>query len=221
MVAPLNTCATIEQRGVVRFLWEKVMVAKEIHKEMLPTCGKHCLSHQTVHNWVQKSSEGRTSIEDERRVGRPVEMPRRQRILRRRFPRTCKTAGKVFKCVWRLCWKINVVCMSLSSFVSFQSRFVTYLLKFPRKIKSRHRTQLAALSDNLLSEPICGISHKFRRRALSHTTLWLQGAATGCSNWITIPDSHNTHPLFQHLLIYPTVNTLLHSRMCEITFNVY
>jgi hypothetical protein len=37
MAAPLNTCTTTEQRGVVRFLWAKNMdAAKEIHKEMLP-----------------------------------------------------------------------------------------------------------------------------------------------------------------------------------------
>ena len=46
------------------------MEAKDIHKEMLPMYGEHCLSRQAVHNWVQKFSEGRTSIEDERRVGR-------------------------------------------------------------------------------------------------------------------------------------------------------
>ena len=54
------------------------------------------------------------------------------RILRRRFPGTCETVGQVFKFVWRLRWKINFVCMSLSPFVSLQSRFVTYLLTFPR-----------------------------------------------------------------------------------------
>jgi hypothetical protein len=37
MAAPLNTCITIEQRGVVRFLWAKNMDAtKDIHKEMMP-----------------------------------------------------------------------------------------------------------------------------------------------------------------------------------------
>jgi hypothetical protein len=38
MAAPLNTCTTIEQRGVVRFyLWaENMDAAKDIHKEMLP-----------------------------------------------------------------------------------------------------------------------------------------------------------------------------------------
>ena len=54
------------------------------------------------------------------------------RILRHRFPGASETVGQVFKFVWRLHWKINVVCMSLSPFVSFKSRFVTYLLNFPR-----------------------------------------------------------------------------------------
>ena len=40
------------------------MEAKDIHKEMLPMYGEHCQSRQVVHNWVQKFSEGRTSIED-------------------------------------------------------------------------------------------------------------------------------------------------------------
>jgi hypothetical protein len=36
MEALLNTCTTIEQRGVVRSLWAKNMAAaKDIHKEML------------------------------------------------------------------------------------------------------------------------------------------------------------------------------------------
>ena len=111
---------------------------------MLPMYGEHCLSRQAVHNWEQKFSEGRTSIEDEHRVGRLVEIAtptcsasktsseqtETTRILHRRFPGTCETVGQVFKFVWRLRWKINVVCMSLSSFVSFQSRFVTCLLTF-------------------------------------------------------------------------------------------
>ena len=50
------------------------MEAKDIHKEMVPMYGEHCLSRQAVHNSVQKFSEGRTSIEDEHRAGRPVEM---------------------------------------------------------------------------------------------------------------------------------------------------
>jgi hypothetical protein len=71
MAAPLNTCTTIDQRGVVRFLWAKGMAAKDRHKEMLPMYDEHCLSHQAVHKWVQKFSEGQTSIEDEHRVSWP------------------------------------------------------------------------------------------------------------------------------------------------------
>ena len=48
------------------------MATKDIHKEMLSMYGEHCMSHQAVHNWVQKFSEGRKTIEDEHRVGRPV-----------------------------------------------------------------------------------------------------------------------------------------------------
>ena len=73
MAAPLNTCTTIEQNGVVRFLWAKGMAAKDIHKEMLPKYSEHCLPRQAVHNWVQMFSEGRTSIEDEHPVRLPVQ----------------------------------------------------------------------------------------------------------------------------------------------------
>jgi hypothetical protein len=66
MAAPLmSTCTKIEQRDVVRFFFLFNMEAKDIHKEMLPMYGEHCLSRQAVHNWVQKFSERRTSIEDE------------------------------------------------------------------------------------------------------------------------------------------------------------
>ena len=56
------------------------------------------------------------------------------RILRHRFPGASETVGQVFKFVRRLHWKINAVCMSLSPLVSFISRFVPYLLNFPRNI---------------------------------------------------------------------------------------
>ena len=64
MAAPPSTCPKIEQRGIVHFLWAKNMEAKDINKEMLPMYGEHCLSRQAVHNWVQKFSEGWTSVED-------------------------------------------------------------------------------------------------------------------------------------------------------------
>ena len=50
------------------------MAAKDIHKEMLPVYGEHCLPCQAVHSWVQKFLEGQTVIEDEHRVGQLVEI---------------------------------------------------------------------------------------------------------------------------------------------------
>jgi hypothetical protein len=53
MAAPLNTCTTIEQRGV-RFLLAKNIEAKDIHKEMLPIwaaflCGYPSLPYLFAH----------------------------------------------------------------------------------------------------------------------------------------------------------------------------
>jgi len=82
------------------------MEGNDIHKEMLPMYGEHYLPYQAVHNWVQKFSGGRTSIEDEHRTGRPVEiytpetLQRVEDIIR---AGTCEAVGQVFKFVWRLC----------------------------------------------------------------------------------------------------------------------
>ena len=58
------------------------MEAKDIHKEMLSMYGEQCLSRHTVHNWVQKFSEWRTSVEDERRAVRPVEIATPETVQR-------------------------------------------------------------------------------------------------------------------------------------------
>jgi len=53
--------------------------------------GEHFLSRQAIHNWVQKLSEGRTSIEDEHRAGRPVEIATPETF--RRKPKEFYAAG--------------------------------------------------------------------------------------------------------------------------------
>jgi len=127
MAALLNTCTTIEQRGVVCFLWAKNYGSKGYPQRNAahvrwtwPVTSsnplKQDLSRGTLSwRWYGWKSSAR------------VVPTATKRILRRRFPGTCETVGQVLKFVWRLCWKINVVCMSLSPFDSFQSRFVTYL----------------------------------------------------------------------------------------------
>jgi hypothetical protein len=49
MAAPLNTCTTIEQRGVGRILWAKNMEAKDIHKEMLPIWAAFLCDYPLLH----------------------------------------------------------------------------------------------------------------------------------------------------------------------------
>jgi hypothetical protein len=57
MAAPLNKCTTIEERGVVRFLWEKNMdAAKDIDKEMLPVwpSGRPDHEHSTTITTIRR-----------------------------------------------------------------------------------------------------------------------------------------------------------------------
>ena len=98
----------MEQRGGVRFLWAKNMEAKDIHKEMLPMYREHCLSRQAVHNWVQKFSEGRTSIEDGHRAGRPVEIATPETLQSvEDIIRACREEGHRRRCsnrYWLCTW---------------------------------------------------------------------------------------------------------------------
>jgi hypothetical protein len=55
----LEVCTTEEQRCVVRFLWAKGLNAMDIRKQMFPVYGGKCSSHNAVHNWVKKFSQGR------------------------------------------------------------------------------------------------------------------------------------------------------------------
>jgi hypothetical protein len=48
--------------------------AKDIRKEMFPVYGGKCLSCKAIHNWVEKSCEGRSKVADDARAGRPVEI---------------------------------------------------------------------------------------------------------------------------------------------------
>jgi hypothetical protein len=73
MAARLNTCSTLEQHGVVRFLWAKDMAAKDIHKEMLPMYSKHCLSLQALPLvWLSETTSSGECLPDDDAVERSV-----------------------------------------------------------------------------------------------------------------------------------------------------
>jgi hypothetical protein len=56
MATVLKKYTTEQQCSVVRFLWAKGLIAKDIHKVMFPVYGGKCLSHKAVHNWVANIS---------------------------------------------------------------------------------------------------------------------------------------------------------------------
>jgi predicted DCC family thiol-disulfide oxidoreductase YuxK len=49
----------------MRFLWQKLLNAKDIHKEIFAVYDGKCLSCKAVHNWVEKSSQGRSKVADD------------------------------------------------------------------------------------------------------------------------------------------------------------
>jgi transposase len=53
-------------------LWAEGSNAKDIHKEMIPVYGGKCLSCKTIHNWVDKFSQGGSKVTDDDLPGRPV-----------------------------------------------------------------------------------------------------------------------------------------------------
>jgi hypothetical protein len=63
--------------------------------EMFPVYGGKCLSRKAVHNWVEKSSEGRSKVADDARPGAEVAQTTARRLLCCGFRRNCKAMGHV------------------------------------------------------------------------------------------------------------------------------
>ena len=58
-----------EQRGVIRFLVAKGAGTRGIHCCMSAVYGEHCMSLTSVHEWQKRFHEGRTSLQDDFRLG--------------------------------------------------------------------------------------------------------------------------------------------------------
>ena len=66
MDSPLQDC-TIEERGIVQFLWAEGVKPVEIHRRMLAQYGQSTMSQRNVYEWVERFKSG----PDEGRSGRP------------------------------------------------------------------------------------------------------------------------------------------------------
>ena len=63
----------VEYRSVIRYLYLKGKLGKEIHGELADVYGSSAPSYAQIKFWVGEFKRGRTSLEDEVRSGRPVD----------------------------------------------------------------------------------------------------------------------------------------------------
>jgi len=64
----------MEYRAVIRYLHLKGKTGKHIHAELVDVYGSSAPSFAQIKFWVGEFKRGRTSLEDEARSGRPVDV---------------------------------------------------------------------------------------------------------------------------------------------------
>jgi len=72
MVAKLINCTKEEQRSVIHFLWAEGVLGAQIHLCMCAQYGDKVLSHRIVYERIEMFENGRTSVRDAERSGRPA-----------------------------------------------------------------------------------------------------------------------------------------------------
>jgi len=71
MLASLSVCTREEQRSVIRLLWAEGVKGAEIHARLCTQYGKNALPRRSVYGWIEMFENGRTSVIDAERSGRP------------------------------------------------------------------------------------------------------------------------------------------------------
>ena len=71
MFKKIETPAACEMRSVIRFLNAKNMKPAEIHRQLCDVYGEHAMSSSIVRRWVRLFNEGRETVHDDPRSGRP------------------------------------------------------------------------------------------------------------------------------------------------------
>ncbi|CAK9827675.1 Protein GVQW3 [Anthophora retusa] len=74
MSSPIENCTAEEQRAVIRFLVAEGVNGSEIHARMLKVYGNKCLHRSNTYKWVEQFKNGRESVDDAQRSGRPVQV---------------------------------------------------------------------------------------------------------------------------------------------------
>jgi len=71
MSARLSVCTNEEQRSVIRFLWAEGVKGVEIHARLCTQYGDNALTRRSVYEWIEMFKNGRRSVMDAERSGRP------------------------------------------------------------------------------------------------------------------------------------------------------
>ena len=74
MTTRLANSSSLEQRGVIRFLLAESVKSCEILSRMQRQYGPSCMSRANFYKWAQAFKDGRESITDDLRSGRPVDV---------------------------------------------------------------------------------------------------------------------------------------------------
>lgn len=74
MTSPLEKCEIFEQRSVIRFLLAEGEKPVDIYTRISKQYGKSCMNRRNCYKWIEKFKDGRTSVSDEYRCGRPAEV---------------------------------------------------------------------------------------------------------------------------------------------------
>ncbi|GFN78594.1 histone-lysine N-methyltransferase SETMAR [Plakobranchus ocellatus] len=95
MATPIKEWSKLEVRAVVRFLFSKGTKPSEIRKQLAETYGEGAMSRSRVYQWCTWFGEGRTSLGDEPKSGRPKTSTNEENTTRVdeliRFDRRMKT----------------------------------------------------------------------------------------------------------------------------------
>ncbi len=82
MELPLENTSVNDQRAVIQFLFAKGEKPANIYRELVLVYGHTCLDESSVRRWCRAFKEGRTSIENEKRSGRPRDSFTKENIAR-------------------------------------------------------------------------------------------------------------------------------------------
>ena len=74
MAAPLEDATHEERSALIRFLAAEGVKPSEVYRRISAQYGSSCLNQINVYKWIERFKDGRTSIKDEPREGRPSEV---------------------------------------------------------------------------------------------------------------------------------------------------